>query len=322
MALRKNIKVKLHGNSIIRISYEGEDPTESMNIVRTIADIFIAENLKQQNSETENAIAFINDQLALYQKKLKQSEISQMEDQLNNLLIDSTPKHPMVVSLRKRIDSAKAEMTAGDYTVKDEAVEEQSAEIDELKEELKSIRKELSTSSLAAGQGGENRSKIAATTNDKLYKLLLLERVEKVRTKDTGVNEGLYNELLKRLETAKITQRLEASNDGTRYIILDPARMPLKPIKPNKPLVMFAGLFIGICLGMGCVMIAEVFDHSFLGVEEVKDYFEMPMLGAISRIITQADIREQKMRRLKLTSLFVVLSIVLAVSVIYSLVTG
>ena len=76
--LRRNIRVGLRSDNIISIYYEGQDPVNVQNIVKTITDIFIAENLKQQNSETENAIAFIDDQLGLYQKQLKQSEISAM----------------------------------------------------------------------------------------------------------------------------------------------------------------------------------------------------------------------------------------------------
>jgi uncharacterized protein involved in exopolysaccharide biosynthesis len=65
--LRKSIIVRLHtSHNIVSISYEGKDPLEAKNIVKTITDIFIAENLRQQNQETENAIAFINDQLGLY----------------------------------------------------------------------------------------------------------------------------------------------------------------------------------------------------------------------------------------------------------------
>ncbi|MCK4462715.1 MAG: hypothetical protein KAU58_00195, partial [Candidatus Omnitrophica bacterium] len=90
--LRRNIRVGLRGSNIVTILYQGQDPVKAMNIVKTITDIFIAENLRQQNSETDNAIAFINDQLALYQKKVKQSEISSMEDELKTLLIDSTDK--------------------------------------------------------------------------------------------------------------------------------------------------------------------------------------------------------------------------------------
>jgi len=161
LTLRKHIKVKLYGQNIIRISYRGENPVQSMNIVKTITDIFIAENLRQQNSETENAITFINDQLGLYQKKLKQSEISAMEEKLDTLLLDSTDKHPMVLDLKKQIAASKAETERGNYAMTDSSIAGSDAELVALKEELKGLREELATSSLDTDRGGENRAKLA-----------------------------------------------------------------------------------------------------------------------------------------------------------------
>ncbi len=322
LRLRKSIVVRLMGKDVIRISYEGPDPVEAMNIVQTITDIFIAENLKQQNSETENAITFINDQLALYQKKLKQGEIAAMEEKLNALLLDSTEKHPVVKELRQNIAAAKAEMDKGIYTVDAGAISKDDAEMKDLKNELKSMRKELATSSLAADKGGENRAKLAAATNEKLYKLLLLDKMQQVATQDTTVNQKLYNELLQRLETAKITQRLEASKEGTRYTILDPARLPLKPTKPNKLFVLLAGLAFGACAGLAFVFTVEMFDHSFLGVDEAKSYIESPLLGAIPKIVTMSDLKAQKVHNTRIAGLSVVTGVVLLVVIIVNIFLG
>jgi capsular polysaccharide biosynthesis protein len=321
-ALRKNIKVTLYGQNIIRISYQGEDPLEAMNIVKTITDIFIAENLRQQNRETENAIAFINDQLELYQRKVKESEIAKMEEKLDTLLLDSTEKHPMVISLRKEIEAAKSELNQGIYNVKSEETSASDNEVEELKEELQSIREELSTSSLEADQGGENRAKLAAKTNEKLYKLLLIERVEQATAKDAGVNQRLYNELLQRLETAKITQRLEASKEGTRYVILDPAGLPLRPVKPNKLLVLMMGMFMGVCGGGGLIFTSEMFDHSLLGVEEAKSQLDLPVLGGIPKITTNRDIRGQKLKNFTIGLITLIVGAGLAVIIVFNIILG
>ena len=44
--------------------------------------------------------------------------------------------------------------------------------------------------------------------------------------RDANVNETIYNTLLQRLETAKITQRLQSSQEGTKYTIIDPPARP------------------------------------------------------------------------------------------------
>ncbi|MBF0217272.1 MAG: hypothetical protein HQL30_09810 [Candidatus Omnitrophica bacterium] len=321
--LRRYIQVTRYGQNIVRISYVGKDATESMNIVKTITDIFIAENLKQQSGETDNAISFINDQLALYEKKLKQSEISAMEEVLKKLLVDSTDAHPMVIDLRGKINAAKSDLEQGKYTIGSADKTKNSEEMKELKEELAGIRDELNTSSLDADKGGENRTKLSDAANGKLYKLLLLERVQKVTSEDdAGVNKKLYNALLERLETAKITQQLEASKDGTRYTILDPARLPLTPIKPNKLYVLIFGIFMGMCGGFALVLAVEMLDHSFLGVDEARESLGMYLLGAIPKIITEKDIKAQRLRKIKVASVSILTTGVLLVAIIYNVLLG
>ncbi|OGL94200.1 hypothetical protein A3H12_04735 [Candidatus Uhrbacteria bacterium RIFCSPLOWO2_12_FULL_47_9] len=321
--LRAKIQVKLYGNNIIRISYEQKDPARSMNVVKTITDIFIAENLRQQSKESENAINFINEELDLYKKKLKQSEVAGMEDQLKKLLVDSTEKHPMVIELRKKIAKVKQEVEEGNYEVSTGSIADSGEELKKLKEELKQLQDDSSSSGSAApvsaaGKGGENRSMLASNTNEKIYKLLLLEKVDNVAKEDTNVNQKLYNELLKRLETAKITQRLEASKEGTRYTILDPARMPLKPTKPNRPLVLLMGLFVGLCSGVGLAFGVDILDNSFLGVDQAKAHLELPILGAVSKIITRADLQAQKVRNKRITGISVLVSVVLLIVIIFN----
>ncbi len=184
------------------------------------------------------------------------------------------------------------------------------------------MKEELATSSLDASDGGANRTKFSEATNDKLYKLLLLERIDKVTARDADVNKRLYNMLLERLETAKITQRLESSKEGTRYTILDPARLPLKPTKPNKILVLFIGAFLGACAGTGLVFSVEMFDTSFVGVDEAKTVLELPILGATSKIITQQDLNVQRLQRIRVKSISIATGIVLLVIIIFNVVLG
>lgn len=318
--LRKNIKVDLRGDRIIMISYEGQDPHEAQNIVKTITDIFISENLRQQTKESDDAVVFINDQLELYQKKLKQSDVATMEEQLKKLLVDSTEKHPLVVELRKKIESAKKELNEGKYEVTEASIAGSNTELDSLKDELKQLKEEMMNP--ATGEGGPNRTMVATNTNEKLYKLLLLDKLGQVEARDANVTQKLYNTLLERLETAKITQRLESSKEGTRYTILDPARLPLKPAKPNKLLVLMMGIFLGASVGIGLVFLVELFDHSFIGVDEAKAFLELPIFGAVSRIITEDDLKIQKLRNTRIAGASIATSVVLLVVIIFSVLLG
>jgi len=127
---------------------------------------------------------------------------------------------------------------------------------------------------------------------------------------------------LERLETAKITQRLEASKEGTKYTVLDPARLPLKPAKPNKLAVLFMGMFVGLCVGTGLVFLMDMLDNSFLGIDEARAYLELPLLGAVSKIVTQADIKAQQLRNKKIVGISTVCGAALLVVIIFNILMG
>ena len=322
--LRKNIVVDIKGQNLITISYGGREPVQAQNIVKTITDIFISENVRQQSREAENAIDFINDQVTLYQKKMKQAEISVMEEQLKKLLVDSTEKHPLVQELRKKIDSARADLDKGNYNVDPAIVGggAQSQSGKEIKAELKRLKEEMATQTLDSADTGSNRAKVGAPSNDKLYKLLLLDKLDKSDAEDGSVTKKLYDDLLSRLETAKITQRLEASREGTRYTILDPARVPLKAAKPNKLIVLFIGMFMGLGSGIGLVFLMDMFDTSFIDIDEAREHLKLPIFGAVSKIVTQEDVKAQKMRNVKIAVISALAFVILIVAIVFGVVLG
>ncbi|MCX6743255.1 MAG: hypothetical protein NT116_03380, partial [Candidatus Parcubacteria bacterium] len=297
--LRKSINVQMRQPNIIMISYFGKEPHETQLITKTLTDILVAKNLEAQTKETDVAIKFIQEQLAVYQRKVKESEVAELQDQLKTLLMDSTEQHPMVQDLRQKINLATKQLDSGEYKIAESTKPLDNATRDVLKKELDSIISKDNTASLAGSSayaGGSNQE----NANNTIYKLLLMDKVDSARAQDVGVNERIYNDLLQRLETAKITQRLEASKEGTRYTIIDPPRLPLIPSRPNKIKVILLGLFLGATSGTGLVFGREFLDHSFLDIEDAKLNLELPILGAISRLTTQEEIDKDKYKKKKL----------------------
>jgi capsular polysaccharide biosynthesis protein len=297
LGLRKNIKVELTGtdsettpvSNIIKISYEGYKPHETYLVTKTLTDILMEKNLESQTKETDVAVNFIEQQLAIYKRKIKESEIAKMEDDLKALLQDSTEQHPMVKELHQKIDLAKKELASGAYEV--------TGQGDALKSETKEALKNELDKIVTAQQTGKANGSAAAgqsDANDAIYKVLLMDKVDTSNARDMDVNEGIYNMLLQKLETAKITQRLEASQEGTRYTIVDPPRLPLEPTSPHKSMIIFLSLFLGIVTGVVLAFSKEFLDESILDVEDAKRTLDLPLLGAISRITTHEEISREK----------------------------
>jgi len=289
--LRNNISVTMRDPNLVRISYRGRDPKQTQLITQSLTDILVEENIRSQTRETDVAISFIQEQLGVYKRKIKESEIGQLEEQLKNLLVDSTEEHPLVKELRGKIASAKKELESGNFKVATSEHPIAGPAYEGLKTELdKVISKETAINSPGA-------------TNTSIYKILLTDKLDSAMGRDISVNENIYNILLQKLETAKITQRLEASKEGTRYNIVEPPHVPLAPIKPNKIQLILLGLFLGAASGVGLVIGRDFMDHSFLDIEDAKNNLELPILGAISRLTTQEEVDTGKIKQKKLIKL-------------------
>ena len=226
---------------------------------------------------------------------MKSSEIAAIKDELNALLVDSTEMHPTVKQLREQLKAKEGELKKEnlEYTEDTNNTNQDAASnplITEIKKALDNIE---GKSSGSLSEGGKP---------DDIYKVMLIDKLDSAVARDANVNTKIYNMLLERLETAKITQRLQMSNEGTRYTILDPPRVPLSPSKPNKILTTFIGLILGIGVGAGLVFFMEFFDRSFIDVEEAAKFFGVPLIGAISKITTSDIV---KARRDQITGIYI-----------------
>ena len=144
------------------------------------------------------------------------------------------------------------------------------------------------------------------------------ERVYAELTRDVRVNQNIYEMLKMKVEESRLTA-VELKDKGTRYEILEEGRLPLRPSKPKRLLTSIVAFVIGILSGFGCVFLAEFADHSFRGVEDAKQYVDLPILGSISRIVSAGEIRRQKVRNARLTWIFIIFLIILIIfAVIYS----
>ena len=286
--LKKNIEVQMRPPNVVVLSYFGKTAQETQLVAKSLTDILIERNMKTQTKETDVAISFISEQLLIYKKKIKSSEIAEIEDKLKALLIDSTEEHPMVKELRGKLDTARRELNSGEYEVKTSAAPINAATKEALEKELDKV----------LHQNATDKPVSPDDASASIYKMMLMDKAGTSMAQDIDVNKNIYNMLLQRLETAKITQRLEASREGTRYTILDPARLPLNPVKPARPLVILMGVFLGLGFGVGLVFMRELMDHSILDIEDAKNSLPLLVLGAIPRITTVEELARERIRGL------------------------
>lgn len=95
------------------------------------------------------------------------------------------------------------------------------------------------------------------------------------------VTEDIYTELQSRRKEAQIIAAVE---DPTVRVV-DPAILPIKPVKPNKPFSLVLALLLGLVMGVAAAFMKETLDTTIHTREELQvESGSVPVLGTIPRI--------------------------------------
>ena len=102
--------------------------------------------------------------------------------------------------------------------------------------------------------------------------------------RDFDLEKLQYSELSAQLHKAQIAENVERNRRGEQFTILYGASWPADPVKPIPLRVMLMSILAGVCLGGALTIGREYLDRSVHNVRDLKDEFELPVLGEIARI--------------------------------------
>ena len=109
------------------------------------------------------------------------------------------------------------------------------------------------------------------------------------------LQEG-YTVMLRKSEESKMAVNLERRQIGEQFKIIDGARLPEKPISPDRFRINMFGILGGLGLGLGLVAFLEYRDTSFKSDDDVMTTLALPVLAVIP-LMTNAGERRQARRR-------------------------
>jgi len=90
-----------------------------------------------------------------------------------------------------------------------------------------------------------------------------------------------YQSLVDKKYQAQMAENLERKQQGEQFRILDPARLPEKPYKPDRNTVLAMGAVFGLAIGLGLALFRESMDRSFYEVSDLEAYLGLPVLTTI-----------------------------------------
>jgi uncharacterized protein involved in exopolysaccharide biosynthesis len=219
--------------------------------------------------------------------------------QLTAMLMRLKPEHPDVGRVRRVIaeleEKAEAEalrvpLSGADSGLSAAEVKRQTR-IAELRAGLEQI-----TRHIAAQQQEEQRLRAMTQAYQQRVEATPTRESEMVElTRDYGMLQKMYSELLTKREDAKLSANLERRQIGEQFEILDPARLPERPFSPDRRGMNAIGMAVGLALGVGLVALLEYRDRSFKFEEEIKSVLALPVLATVP--LMRSDAEQRRVRR-------------------------
>jgi uncharacterized protein involved in exopolysaccharide biosynthesis len=109
-------------------------------------------------------------------------------------------------------------------------------------------------------------------------------------TRNYDVTRQKYQEIRAQLDDAYRAQTLESTQKGQRFSLLDPPRLPTKPISPNRPFILFAGFLFALALSAGSVVALETTDSTVRSSKDVTTILGAPPLATLPVLRNRRDV--------------------------------
>lgn len=133
-----------------------------------------------------------------------------------------------------------------------------------------------------------------------------------------------YQDFSNRLQQASVQADMERRQLGEKFMILESAEEAFEPSSPNRILLLSLGAILGLALGAGIGLVAEVTDSSLHTSNELQTALGIPVLASVPRIMLEADrvARSRQIRRETLAAIGVVVFVLLGGAATYLFVNG
>jgi uncharacterized protein involved in exopolysaccharide biosynthesis len=119
---------------------------------------------------------------------------------------------------------------------------------------------------------------------------------------DLSGAEHLYETWLEQANSTQIAKAVESADVANPMVLIENARVPLKPFAPKKKPILALALGMGLVLGTGAAVVSEYFDLTLMTTEEVESVLGVPILGAVPRmqamVLMESDARQRTRLRL------------------------
>ncbi|QUL38595.1 XrtA system polysaccharide chain length determinant [Erythrobacter sp. JK5] len=107
-------------------------------------------------------------------------------------------------------------------------------------------------------------------------------------SRDYDVLRQNYEKLLQDREAIRTRGNVEDQTSQFKFDLIDPPVVPQKPAAPNRPLLLFGVLLVGIAAGAGAAYAMGQVRSTYATSQRLERAFHLPVIGSISLTISDA----------------------------------
>ena len=134
-------------------------------------------------------------------------------------------------------------------------------------------------------------------------------------SRDYNTLQESYTVLLKKSEESKMAVNLERRQIGEQFKVIDGARLPEKPVSPDRVRINLLGILGGLAFGLGLVALLEYRDTSFKSDDDIVTTLALPVLAVIPLMTNATERRVLRRRKIMLAASASVVCMMLAAAV-------
>ncbi|HEY8609594.1 MAG TPA: polysaccharide biosynthesis tyrosine autokinase [Noviherbaspirillum sp.] len=273
--LQTQLRIAENGkqSGIIGVTLQGSDPKQVALILNEIGREYIQQNLDRKSEKAKKSLAWLDRQLPDLKQELDTSENRYRE-------------------LRHRTGAIDISEEAKTLLQQSYSTELRLSELNQKKLELLT-RYETAHPAIQAITVQERAldSRIALL-NKRIRELPALEQEMLRLSRDVKVNTELYTTLLSTAQQLRLATSSEVGNAR----LLDPAALPVKPVKPHRLLIVTLAALAGVLLGIAVAVLRKMFFGRVGDPEELEHTLGLPVSAAIPHSENQERLRRQALR--------------------------
>jgi succinoglycan biosynthesis transport protein ExoP len=103
-----------------------------------------------------------------------------------------------------------------------------------------------------------------------------------------------YQDVKAKQREAAMSKNLEQKRKGERFTLIEPPALPLDPISPNRPAIIFLGLVLAAGAGLGFALLREAMDGAIQGTRELAAIMGEAPLVVIPYIENTDDLQRHR----------------------------